>query len=57
MYGLRKTWDTIKCTIINNEGTRGEQKEKGSEKVFEEIMTKSLTNWWRNINLNIQEAP
>lgn len=48
-------WDIIKFTIINNKRIRGEQKEKGVEKKFEEILTKQWADCMRN-NLNIQET-
>ena len=35
---LRDLWDNIKCTNIHSRGVpEGEEREKGSEKIFEEI--------------------
>ena len=35
---LRDLWDNIKCTNIHIRGVpEGEEREKGSEKIFEEI--------------------
>ena len=42
---LRDFWDNIKCTSICIIGVpEGEEREKGLEEIFEEIIAKSLLN-------------
>ena len=45
---LRDFWDNIKCTNIRITGVpEEEEKEKGSEKIFEEIIVKNFPNMRR----------
>ena len=42
---LRDLWDNIKCTNIRIIGVpEGEEKKKGMEKIFEEIIVKNFPN-------------
>ena len=42
-HSLRDLWDNIKCTNIQNIGVpEEEEKKKGTEKIFEEIIFLSL---------------
>lgn len=42
---LGEMWDTFKCTDICVMGiSEGEEKEKGAEKIFKEIMPENLPN-------------
>ena len=41
---LRDLWDNIKCTNIRNTGVLEEEKKKGSEKIFEEIIVENFPN-------------
>ena len=42
---LRDLWDNIKCNNIRNIGVpEGEEREKGPEKIFEEIILKNFPN-------------
>ena len=42
---LRDLWDNIKCTNIRNIGVpKAEKKEKGSEKISEEIIVEKFPN-------------
>lgn len=49
-------WDTIKQTNICMMWEPGEEREKGAEKVFEEIMAEKFPSLLKNINPLIQEA-
>lgn len=49
-------WDTIKHTNICMMGEPGEEKEKGAEKVFEEIMDEKFSHLFKNFNLLLQES-
>ena len=54
---LRDFWDNIKCTnicIIGSPG--GEDREKGAEKIFEEIIVKNFPNMGKEIATQVQEA-
>ena len=47
---LRDLWDNIKCTNIRIIGVpEEEEKEKGSEKTFEEITVKNFPNMGKEI--------
>ena len=47
---LRDIWDNIKCTNIRIIGVpEEEEKRKGSEKIFEEIIVKNLPNMGKEI--------
>ena len=45
---LRDLWDNIKCTNIHIIGVpEGEEREKGPEKIFEEIIVENSLIWER----------
>ena len=47
---LRDLWDNIKCTNIRIIGVQEEQeKKKGSEKIFEEIIVENFPNMGKEI--------
>ena len=47
---LRDLWDNIKCTNIRITGVpEGEEREKGPEKIFEEIIVKNFPNMGKEI--------
>ena len=47
---LRDLWDNIKCTNIHIIGVaEGEEREKGPEKIFEEIIVKNFPNMGKEI--------
>lgn len=50
-----RNWDTTK--YINIMGVlEGGKREKGAERIFEDIMTKNFSNLMNNTTLQIQEA-
>ena len=50
-------WDTIKCTNICITGVpEGEEREKGSEKIFEEIVAKNFPNTGEKTATQVQEV-
>ena len=54
---LRDLWDNIKCTNIPIIGVPGrEEREKGPEKIFEEIIVENFPNMRKEIATQIQEA-
>ena len=54
---LRDIWENIKCINIRIIGVpEEEQKKKGSEKIFEEIIVKNLPNMVEEIVNQVQEA-
>ena len=54
---LRDLWDNIKYTNIRIIGVpEGEEREKGPEKIFEEIIVKNLPNVRREIATQVQKA-
>ena len=54
---LRELWDNIKCTNIHIIGVpEGEEREKGSEKIYEEIIAENFTNMGKEIVNQVQEA-
>ena len=54
---LRDLWDNTKCTNIQIIGIpEGEEREKGSEKIFEEIMVENFPNMGKEIASQVQEA-
>ena len=54
---LRNLWDNIKCTNIQIIGIpEEEEKEKGSEKIFEEIIVQNFPNMGKEIATQVQEA-
>ena len=49
---LRELWDKVKCTNIHIIGVpEGEEREKGTEKILQEIMAKNFPNMERNHSL------
>ena len=54
---LRDVWDNIKCTVIQIIGVpEEEEKKKGYEKTFEEIMVENFPNMEKQIVNQVQEA-
>ena len=54
---LRELWDNIKHTNIHNIGvSEGEEREKGTEKIFQEIIAKNFPNMGKEPPTQIQEA-
>ena len=46
---LRELWDNIKCTNIHIVGaSEGEERERGTEQIFKEIIAKNFPNMERN---------
>ena len=54
---VRDLWDNIKCTNIQNIGVpKEEEKKKGYEKIFEEIIVENFSNMEKEIVDQAQEA-
>ena len=53
---LRDLWDSIKCTNIHIIGVPEEDRQKGPEKIFEEIIAESSSNMGKEIVNQVQEA-
>ena len=53
---LRDLWDNIKCTNICTIGVPEEEREKGPEKIFEEIKAQNFLNMGKQIVNQVQEA-
>ena len=54
---LREHWDNIKCTNIRIIGIpEEEEKKKGYEKIFEEMIVENFPNMVKEIVSHIQEA-
>ena len=54
---LRELWDNIKCTNILIIGVpEGEEREKGTEKLFKEIIAENFPNMGKDSLTQIQEA-
>ena len=54
---LRELWDNVKHTIIHIiRVPEGEEREKGTEKIFKEIIVKSFPNMGKEPLTQIQEA-
>ena len=54
---LRDLWNNIKHTNIHIIGVpEGEEREKGPEKIFEEIIAKNLPNMGKETVTQVQEA-
>ena len=55
--GLRDVWDNIKCINIRITVVPGEEeKKKGYEKIFEEIIVENFSNMEKEIVNQVQEA-
>ena len=52
----RDLWDNTKCTNIRIIGTPEEEKKKGYEKIFEEIIVENFPNMEKEILNQAQEA-
>ena len=46
---LRDLWDNIKCTNIRIIGVQEEEKKKGTEKIFEDIIVENFPNMGKEI--------
>ena len=54
---LRDLWDNIKCTNIRMIGVpEEEEKKKGTEKIFEEIIVENFPNMGKEIATQVQEV-
>ena len=54
---LRDLWDNIKCTNIRVIGVpEGEERKKGREEIFEEIIIENFPNVGKEMATQIQEA-
>ena len=54
---LRELWDNVKCTNICIIGVpEGEEREKGTEKIFQEIIAKNFPHMGKEPLTQIQEA-
>ena len=54
---LRELWDNIKCTNIRIiEGPEEEEKKKGTENIFEEIIAENFPNMGKEIVNKVLEA-
>ena len=54
---IRDHWDNSKCTNIRIIGVpEEEEKKKGSEKIFEEMIVESFPNMGKEIVTQVQEA-
>ena len=54
---LRDLWDNIKCNNIRIIGVpEGEEREKGPEKIFEEIIVENFPNMGKEIATQVQEV-
>ena len=53
---LRDLWDNIKHTNIWIIGVPEEEREKGPDKIFEEIIAENFPNVGKEINSQVQEA-
>ena len=53
---LRDLWDNIKCTNIRIIGVPEEEKKKGTERIFEEIIVENFPNRGKEIVNQAQEA-
>ena len=54
---LRDLWDNVKCSDICIIGVpEGEEREKGTEKIFQEIIAENFPNMGKEPLTQIQEA-
>ena len=57
MKTISETWDNTKCTNIRIIGIpEEEEKKKGSEKIFEEVIVENFLNMGKEIVTQVQEA-
>src|SRR5574341_1139199 len=56
-HSLRDPWDNVKCTNIQIIGVpEEEEKKKGYEKIFEEIIVENFPNMEKEMVSQVQEA-
>ena len=53
---LRDLWDNIKHTICSIGVLEGEEREKGPEKILEEVIAENFPNMGKEITNQVQEA-
>ena len=53
---LKKLWDNVKLTNIRIIGVPEEEREKGTEKIFQEIIAENFPNMGKEPLTQIQEA-
>ena len=54
---LRELWDNVQCTNIRIIGVpEGEERQKGTEKIFQEIIAENFPNMGKEPLTQIQEA-
>ena len=54
---LRELWDSMKSTSIHNIGVpEGEEREKGPEKIFEEIIAEKFFNMGKETVTKVQQG-
>ena len=53
---LRDLWDTIKCTNIYNTMDPEEEREKGVESIFEDIIAENFPNLGKETDIQVQEV-
>ena len=54
---LKDLWDNVKCTNLHITGIpEGEEREKGIENVFEEIMAENIPNLKKETDTQVQEV-
>ena len=54
---LKELWDNFKCTNICITGVpEGEERKKGTEKIFQEIIAENFPNMGKELLTQIQEA-
>ena len=56
MNSLRELWDNFKGTSIHITGVSEEEREKGPEKIFEEVIAENFSNMGKESLTQIQEA-
>ena len=57
MKRVSEFWDNVKCTNIHIIGVpKGEEREKGTEKIFQEIVAKNFPNIGKEPLTQIQKA-
>ena len=54
---LRELWDNVKRTNIHIIGVlEGEEREKGTEKIFQDLMAKNIPNMGKESHTQIEEV-